>query len=503
MEGTLRQAGTKLRLAAQLVDRTTGAHLWAENYERTFTPDALFDLQDDLVPRIVSTVADVHGVLPRSMSAAVRSRPPDQLSPYEAVLRSFTYFERVSAEELAAARTGLEMAVQKAPDHADAWAMLALLCVQDYGQGFKVVADSLTRGSAAARRAVEAGPANHLAFFSLAQALFFERDLGQLPPGGGACRRAQPDGRQLHRVSWRVARLRRRHRARPGPVGSGQAAQSAPSLVVLVRQLVQPRTAQGDYRGALGYALKFNTANHWGAQSAVVATCGQLGEHETGARALRTLLGLRPDFAGRVRAEMAKWWAPAAVELSSTACAREDSTSRRRRPRRRAPARFRAGSGAARADEGFWVAVLPFKCASANPDVVALADGLSEAIVSGLSLFSYLRVIARSSTERYAREPADCATVGQEIGARYVHGRHAAAGGLAAAPRRAADRRDDRRESLGRHLRVTPFSPDEPLRPAGRPRAADRLHGRGREWRAAAQHGRGPPRQAARRPHAV
>ena len=34
MEGNLRQAGAKLRLAVQLVDATSGAHLWAENYER-------------------------------------------------------------------------------------------------------------------------------------------------------------------------------------------------------------------------------------------------------------------------------------------------------------------------------------------------------------------------------------------------------------------------------------------------------------------------------------
>ena len=132
MEGSLRQAGTKLRIAVQLVDAVSGAHLWAENYERSFSPEAVFELQDELVPRIVSTVADMHGVLPRSMSETVRGRPPEQLSPYEAVLRSFGYFERVTAEELAAARSGLESAVEKAPDHADAWAMLAILCIQDY-----------------------------------------------------------------------------------------------------------------------------------------------------------------------------------------------------------------------------------------------------------------------------------------------------------------------------------------------------------------------------------
>ena len=38
MDGNLRQAGGRLRLAVQLVDAVSGAHLWAENYERPFSP---------------------------------------------------------------------------------------------------------------------------------------------------------------------------------------------------------------------------------------------------------------------------------------------------------------------------------------------------------------------------------------------------------------------------------------------------------------------------------
>ena len=100
MEGNLRQAGGRLRLAVQLVDAGSGAHLWAESYERAFQPrKRCFELQDELVPRIVSTVADAHGVLPHSMSEGLRGRSPEELSPYEAVLRSFGYGYRVTPEE--------------------------------------------------------------------------------------------------------------------------------------------------------------------------------------------------------------------------------------------------------------------------------------------------------------------------------------------------------------------------------------------------------------------
>ena len=71
-------------------------------------------------------------------------------------------------------------------------------------------------------------------------------------------------------------------------------------------------------------------------------------------------------------------------------------------------------------ESGFWVAVLPFKYSGSNPDLAALAEGLSEEIVTGLSRFAYLRVISRSSTLRYLNQAVDVRTVGREIGARYV-----------------------------------------------------------------------------------
>jgi len=97
------------------VDAVSGAHLWAENYERGFSPDAAFELVDDLVPRIVSTVADPHGVLPHTMSEGLRNKPPEELSPYEAVLRSFGYGYRITPEEHAVVRASLERAVESDP----------------------------------------------------------------------------------------------------------------------------------------------------------------------------------------------------------------------------------------------------------------------------------------------------------------------------------------------------------------------------------------------------
>ena len=103
---------------------------------------------------------------------------------------------------------------------------------------------------------------------------------------------------------------------------------------------------------------------------------------------------------------------------------RAETSSRPSRRRRRGPqsdgTRVRRPPGRVRADEGFWVAVLPFKARGADADVQALAEGLTEEIVTGLSRFSYLRVIARGSTAPFSDEGVDVRAVGRELGARYV-----------------------------------------------------------------------------------
>jgi serine/threonine protein kinase len=313
MEGSLRQAGTKLRLAVHLVDTSTGAHLWAENYERIFSPEAVFALQDDLVPRIVSTVADWYGVLVHSMSEALRCKASDQLSPYEAVLRSFAFFERVTSEENAAARAGLELAVQKAPGYADGWAMLSLLWGQDYAHGFNGQPDSLGRALATARRAVEAAPSNHLAHYALAQALFFRKEFQAFRNAAERAIALNPmDGDPAallgHMIAfvgdWERGCTLAEHARSLNPHHPGW--YWFPSFFDAYRK--------GDYRGALEVAFKVNMPGFWRTNVALAAVYGQLGEREAAQKALKKLLALRPEFATAAREELAKWWDQQLVE---------------------------------------------------------------------------------------------------------------------------------------------------------------------------------------------
>ncbi len=239
IEGSLRQAGPKLRIAVQLLETGSGAHLWAETYDRAFSPDAIFDLQDDLVPRIVSTVADWYGVLPHSMSEALRNKRADQLSPYEAVLRSFGYGERRTPEEHAMARAALDRAVQLAPGYADGWALLVDHAHGRTCQQVQQPAGSARAGpscrAASGRRRTDERPRTQ----RVGQNPVLPQGIPGLPDGGGTNDRAQPNGRRDDRRDGRHDGVFRRLGARLRARRTSRAAQSPAPGMVLVSSLLQ------------------------------------------------------------------------------------------------------------------------------------------------------------------------------------------------------------------------------------------------------------------------
>ena len=427
MEGSLRQAGSRLRLAVQLVDAHSGAHLWAETYDRSFQSEQVFELQDELVPRIVSTVGDTHGVLPYSMAETLRNKDPNQLTPYEALLRAFAYFKHVNAEEHIGVRAGLERAVEQAPGNADCWAMLAMLYREENNHGFNERPDPVGRALAAARRAVDLAPSNHLAHHALASVLFFRHEPLAFRSAAQRAMELNPmDGFTIAYMGFLIsysgdwergcALMEKARNLNPNHPGWYW----FPPFFNAYRK--------GDYREALEFALKVNMPGFWRNEFALAVTYGQLGELGLARSAAQELLTIRPEFAVTGRKELEKWWQPELVEQlidglrkagveiasgtgTSALSPAPISTSRTANV---------PDSGATRAEEGFWIAVLPFKYAGNNTDLTALADGLSEEVVTGLSRFSYLRVIARGSTLRFANQAADLRTVGKELGARYV-----------------------------------------------------------------------------------
>ena len=307
MDGSLRQAGSAVRISVQLIDAVSGANLWAETYNRTYQPETVFELLDDVVRRIVSTVADTHGILPHSMSEALRGKRPEELTPYEAVLRGLSQVISVNPEEHASVRAGLERAVEEAPGNADCWALLSNLYREEYAHGFNLKPDPLGRALAAARRAVEISPSNHLAYHALATVLFLRREFPAFRSAAEQAIVLNPmDGFTMAYLGSLVAYSGDWERGCAMAREARDLNPRHPSWYWFSDCFNAYR--QGDYRAAVDTARKIQMPRFWRLNLALAAAHGQLGEQDAAAGALRELLAVKPEFSSRAREELSKWW---------------------------------------------------------------------------------------------------------------------------------------------------------------------------------------------------
>ena len=428
MEGSLRQAGSDLRVSVQLIDASSGAHLWAETYDRPFRAEDVFALQDDLVPRIVSTLADAHGILPHTMSEALRSKGPDQMSPYEAVLRSFGYGYRRTPEEHATVRAGLERAVQQAPGYADGWAMLSLDLLGRVRLRVQPPARSSRAHLLAARRAADAAPSSAMANNALARALFFRKEWqgfrtaaeralelnplnGPTVAGLGSMMAYAGDWEHGCALVERAATLNPRH---PG---------------FYWFPLFYNAYRKGNYRGALSIALKINMPGFFYTHVVLAAVYGQLGERDAAGNALRELLALKPDIALHVRDELGKWYPPALVAHLIEGLRKAGLAVANGAVAPVASGVVEVTTRTATAQPS--IAVLPFANMSADDDQDYFSDGLAEEIINALAQVEGLKVIARTSAFSFKGKNEDIRQIAQALGVTHV---------LEGSVRRAADR---------------------------------------------------------------
>lgn len=120
LEGSVRRAGDRVRINAQLIDTLTGGHLWAQRYDRKLTD--VFALQDEVVRKIVAALAIT--LKPNEKESLSRSA---QVHPdaYDLLLRGLEQMRRFSPETAIEARGYFERALALDPTYARAYADLA------------------------------------------------------------------------------------------------------------------------------------------------------------------------------------------------------------------------------------------------------------------------------------------------------------------------------------------------------------------------------------------
>ncbi len=136
LEGSVRKAGERVRISAQLIDGSSGGHLWAERYDRRL--EDIFAVQDDVTEKIVRAleIKLVGGVA--AHEARDQTHNPEA---YDCVLRGREQYRLFSKDSNAAARQLYERAITLDPDYAEPYAGLAETYVQDWFMGSEPTLD--------------------------------------------------------------------------------------------------------------------------------------------------------------------------------------------------------------------------------------------------------------------------------------------------------------------------------------------------------------------------
>ena len=149
LEGSVRKANDQVRITAQLIDATTGEHLWAERYDRPLKD--VFTLQDEIVQKIVTTLKLQ---LTLTEQGFIVRKTTDNLEAYDSLLRGVEQFFRRTQEANVQARQMFEKALALDPQYAEAYAWLGETYDLEWAVRWSVDPQTLERALALAQQAL-------------------------------------------------------------------------------------------------------------------------------------------------------------------------------------------------------------------------------------------------------------------------------------------------------------------------------------------------------------
>src|SRR6478672_9124888 len=153
LEGSVRKAAHKVRITGQLIDATTGAHLWAERFESAL--DDIFELQDQVTEAVVGAIAPQ---LERAEIERAKRKPTESLDAYDYYLRGMAHLHLGSRESIDLALGQFNHALMRDPNFASAYAMAAWCYFWRKVNGWMTDRRGETaEGARLARRAVDLG----------------------------------------------------------------------------------------------------------------------------------------------------------------------------------------------------------------------------------------------------------------------------------------------------------------------------------------------------------
>jgi serine/threonine protein kinase/Flp pilus assembly protein TadD len=152
LEGSVRKAGNKLRITAQLVNVADGYQLWSQRYDRDM--EDVFAIQDEIAQNIVKAL---RVILSEDEKRAIEKVPTVNVEAYDCYLRGRQFFHQFRKQSIEFARQMFNRAIEIDPTYALAYAGVADCCSVLY-TNFDATDTNLANAETASRRALELAP---------------------------------------------------------------------------------------------------------------------------------------------------------------------------------------------------------------------------------------------------------------------------------------------------------------------------------------------------------
>ena len=407
IEGSIRKFGDKVRITVQVDETATGNQLWGKRFESKL--DDLLALEEDLVKSICGSIG---GRIGKDIKSASMHKTAKDLKSYDYLMRGLHHLGNFNAEDVAIARAQFQKCLEHDPDNSEAHALLGVSHLTELLEYWSVErSESIILMMKHAEKALQLEPEDAVAHAFMAEVLMYSRDFE----------------RAAHHVE-RALKLN-------------------PNLPDGYSMKCVFMASNRHYEEALEYAdmsLQIDPYHFYMCWNAgeVYRDCGQF---ERAIQTFRSLPHIPPSVQAQIAASLAG--------LGKTDEARSEMQRYLESARTQMPhcpvneqewrsywyeylfnqypedsekffqLLLKAGlcnEFTETSDDMPSIAVLPFENMSGDPEQEYFSEGITADIISTLSKFRHLRIVARHSTEIYRKHKVPIAEIAQQQQVRYI-----------------------------------------------------------------------------------
>jgi TolB-like protein len=296
--GSVRTEGDQARIAVRLLDSELGTQLWTATFDEELDATSRLASQERIARRIGAIVSSPYGPVFVHEAELYANKPPDTLSPYECLLRFYTYSREFDAKGHADSVACMERIASIDANRPEVWSALAVLYLHErtFGYGDEARRDTaIDRALEAARKALDISGNDRVGALAMAGIRLAAGDRDAFERAAARALEAEP----LHpAIAARIGYLY---------VIAGDWTRGLPLIEAALPETVYVpgwyysayalRYLQtGDYAQALEWALKTDSPRWFVTPLTAAAAAGHAGRADIAARERTRLLELDPDF---------------------------------------------------------------------------------------------------------------------------------------------------------------------------------------------------------------